>query len=147
MTQAELQIAIDQIKNETGIGANTKARIANVLESVKDKVRPYKVYTALLSQFGANPPTAEILENTLGFTPVWTRFNAGNYGMQGDSSIASKQFICCQPAQGTVTVNRFGTGGINIATKKYLETNSPNEDGINGNELLSRSSFEVRIYE
>jgi len=40
---------------------------------------PYKVYTALLTQSGTNPPVAIVLENTLGGTPVWTRDSAGNY--------------------------------------------------------------------
>ena len=39
----------------------------------------YKVYTALLTQSGTNPPVAIVLENTLGGTPVWTRDSAGNY--------------------------------------------------------------------
>lgn len=41
--------------------------------------RPYKVYTALLSQAGTSAPTAVVLENTLGGVPVWTRTGAGIY--------------------------------------------------------------------
>ena len=42
-------------------------------------VRPYKVYTALLSQTGTSAPTATVLENTLGGTVVWTRVGNGSY--------------------------------------------------------------------
>lgn len=41
--------------------------------------RPYKVYTALLTQTGTSAPTAVVLENTLGGVPVWTRTGAGIY--------------------------------------------------------------------
>jgi hypothetical protein len=39
----------------------------------------YKVYTALLTQTGTNPPVATVLENTLGGTLVWTRDSDGYY--------------------------------------------------------------------
>lgn len=41
--------------------------------------RPYKVYTALLTQTATSAPTAVVLENTLGGVPVWTRTGAGIY--------------------------------------------------------------------
>ncbi len=41
--------------------------------------RPYKVYTALLTQTGTGDPTANVLENTLGGTVVWTRVTNGSY--------------------------------------------------------------------
>jgi len=41
--------------------------------------RPYKIYTALLTQFGSSAPFPTILENTLGFIPVWTRTGRGIY--------------------------------------------------------------------
>ena len=39
----------------------------------------YKVYRALLTQTGTSAPTAIVLENTLGGTPVWSRGTAGVY--------------------------------------------------------------------
>lgn len=41
--------------------------------------RPYKVYTALVSQSETNDPIATVLENTLGGTVVWTRQDIGYY--------------------------------------------------------------------
>lgn len=40
---------------------------------------PYKVYTALLTQNGGDPPTAIVLENTLGGSIVWTYISTGVY--------------------------------------------------------------------
>jgi len=45
--------------------------------------RPYKVYTALLTQSGTNAPVATVLENTLGEI-TWTRGSFGQY--TGNSS-------------------------------------------------------------
>jgi hypothetical protein len=39
----------------------------------------YKVYSALLTQNNSDAPVANILENTLGFTPTWVRDAAGFY--------------------------------------------------------------------
>ena len=38
-----------------------------------------KRYLALLTQSGSSSPTATVLENTLGGTPVWARTSAGIY--------------------------------------------------------------------
>ncbi len=43
--------------------------------------RPYKVYAALVSQTGTSAPTAVILENTLGGTPVFSYVSEGEYRM------------------------------------------------------------------
>lgn len=49
------------------------------LDAAIADVRPYKVYTALLTQTGTDAPVATVLENTLGGTPIWTRGLAGEY--------------------------------------------------------------------
>ena len=41
--------------------------------------RPYKVYTALLTQSGTDAPVATVLENTLGVDIEWSRFSEGYY--------------------------------------------------------------------
>ncbi|OUL63702.1 BspA family leucine-rich repeat surface protein [Flavobacterium sp. AJR] len=41
--------------------------------------RPYRVYTALLTQSGTSAPVATVLENTLGGTVVWSRNAVGQY--------------------------------------------------------------------
>lgn len=49
------------------------------LEQAKDYIRPYKVYTALLTQSGTDAPVATVLENTLGFDIQWQRLQSGFY--------------------------------------------------------------------
>ena len=41
--------------------------------------RPYKVYTALLTQTGTDAPVATVLENTLGGDIVWSYYAEGVY--------------------------------------------------------------------
>ena len=47
-------------------------------ELVSRDTRPYKAYTALLTQEGTNAPTAEVLENTLG-NIAWSYYAVGQY--------------------------------------------------------------------
>ena len=49
------------------------------MSSTAPDSRPYKVYTALLTQSGTNAPVATVLENTLGGTVVWSRLGEGEY--------------------------------------------------------------------
>ena len=59
---------------QSGITSQTTAQdIANLV------VSSYSVYTAILTQNGTNAPTAVILENTLGFVPVWSYVAQGSY--------------------------------------------------------------------
>ena len=49
------------------------------LNPILNDSRPYKVYTALLTQTGKNAPVVTVLENTLGYDIVWSRLDAGGY--------------------------------------------------------------------
>jgi hypothetical protein len=55
-------------------GSQTKT-IAT-LDDIVDS-RPYKVYTAVISQFGTDAPVSIVSENTLGFNLTWARLNEG----------------------------------------------------------------------
>jgi len=53
--------------------------IAELNVTISNKIRTYKVYSALLTQSGTSAPTAIVLENTLGVDVSFTYFLAGNY--------------------------------------------------------------------
>lgn len=70
-------------------------KIIYEIQQIKNKLKtstapieskPYKVYSASLTQSGTNAPTVIILENTLGITPVWTRESAGRYILTANST-------------------------------------------------------------
>lgn len=56
----------------------TKAELDAALATPVDS-RPYKVYTAVLTQSGIAAPVATVLENTLGGEVIWTRDGVGVY--------------------------------------------------------------------
>ena len=60
-------------------GTNTTQIATTAFVLANSSARPYKVYTALISQSGTSAPTATVLENTLGGTVVWTRTGSGSY--------------------------------------------------------------------
>jgi hypothetical protein len=59
----------------------SQQQVDNIISSID--VRPYKVYTAILSQGGTNNPSVvSVLENTLGVNITWTRAFTGVYTTQ-----------------------------------------------------------------
>jgi hypothetical protein len=52
---------------------------AYTMQDIVDTTRPYKVYTALLTQSGTNAPVATVLQNTLSGTITWSYSSVGNY--------------------------------------------------------------------
>ena len=68
--------------------------------------KPYKVYTALLTQSGVNEPVVTVIENTLDLNITWIRNTVGQY-YAGD--ISSK----C-PDDKTVYIVSDASNGINL---------------------------------
>jgi hypothetical protein len=54
-------------------------------QTASEKI-PYRVYAALLTQSGTNPPVATVLQNTLGFNIVWYYESGGFYSLQNSST-------------------------------------------------------------
>ena len=64
---------------------------------IDDGIRPYKVYTAILTQADTDAPAAVVLENTLGGAVVWTRNAVGQYfGTLADAFTLNKTFCILQ---------------------------------------------------
>ena len=110
--------------------------------------RPYKVYTALLTQSGTDAPVATVLENTLGDTITWSYVAVGQY--IGTST-------------GTFTVNKtvIFSGSANdtdVATAMYIMALLGNENTVQigtFNQLavptasdgkLTNTLIEIRVY-
>jgi len=101
-------------------------------------IRPYKVYTALLSQTGTNAPTAIVLENTLGGTPVWTRTSAGSYvGTLAGAFVTDK------------TVILYNASSSSFSSFVKLNTVNNTIDWQNGADdrmLNNGTMIEIRVY-
>ena len=110
--------------------------------------RPYKVYTALLTQLGTNAPIATVLENTLGDI-------AFLYSGLGQFQIVSDNLF---------TISKtciFTSSSINIGEPYSIYTDISNSNAITlqtlklqespfgeygANEVLYNSSIEIRVY-
>ena len=129
--------------------------------------RPYRSYVAQLTQSGAYAPTANILENDLGYTPTWSRLSAGSYilsstELSGENADKVVVFL----TQGNYPTNgqEFGWSSnvgwgredhvVYISTA-YNNGNTEIPGYTQADDILSdgsgddfwRASFELRIYD
>lgn len=106
------------------------------VQEVSDFVKPYKVYVALLTQSGTNPPVAIVLENTLG-TITFGYQSSGVYTVNSSGLFtASKTWT-----------NPTLKDNTNLQLSMYRNTSSllylVDADGDNG---LLETSIEIRVY-
>lgn len=105
--------------------------------------RPYKVYTALLSQTGTSAPTATVLENTLGGTIIWTRTGIGTYvGTLSGVFTANKT---------AVFFTKTAMGGAQHTSSAYSPTTSTviiinSSPGGDADIAGDNSAIEIRVY-
>lgn len=123
------------------------ALLKNVVENghlIAEDSRPYKVYTALLTQSAGDPPVATVLENTIG--NVWfTYTNVGQYALNSDGLFA-----------GTVptVTNIFGiieSSTPNVLTADKIDNSiiriASGDPTYNpSNDLLNSTPIEIRVY-
>jgi hypothetical protein len=150
-TKAQLDLKADLASpNLTGVptaptatlGTNT-TQIATTSFVLANGARPYKVYTALLSQTGTNAPTATILENTTGQTVTLVRVNVGVYQISLTAP-QSKTFVLSTPASNHIFQHISVAGGgtaVNISTASLVGSTITPTDG-----LLQMTPIEIRVY-
>lgn len=116
-----------------------------ILDYIDGQKTPYKVYTALLTQLGTNPPTVKILENTLGDNIIITYNSIGNYSLTLETLLYlfqyNKTFVIINGGilnpNAFVGVARFNDRELGISTTY---------NGSNSDNILSYSSLEIRVY-
>ena len=135
---------IDQLQVNGTISA-TGGTTANqvVVKSQLDAQKPYKVYTALLSQTGTSAPTATVLENTLGGTVVWTRSGLGEYRATLNSAFVFNKTT-------TMTTGGLIGGGFFINSQyvsgDYVTTTTRTTLNTLADDLLTGTTIEIRVY-
>lgn len=105
--------------------------------------RPYKVYTALLTQTGTSAPVATVLENNTGYTISYAYGTTGTFSLTSSTSLPLDKtaiFI----TNGGDTTNAvmsavYASGTVTIRTVNQA-TN------ILANSLLLKTTIEIRIY-
>jgi len=96
-------------------------------------IPPYKVYTALLTQSSTNPPTAIVLENTIG-NIYWTYEGVGVYNAN---------------LIGAFTLNKTYCPIAIANSAPDLVIPYPNGDFIEfitGDGILNNTPIEIRVY-
>ena len=139
-------------------------RLKSILDSLIDRVTvleetptpvftsPYKVYSALLTQFGTNPPVATVLENTLGDTLVWSYNIQGVYfadTLLGTHIFSNPNKVAICPIANTDNNLDGTTLGLNYAivndANTILVASVKNGVGLENN-LLNNHLIEIRVY-
>lgn len=119
--------------------------VREVVDSIKSVIKPYKVYTAFLTQTGTNAPVATVMENTLGGTVVWTRSDVGIYiGTLAGVFTASKCFPYSFKSTNTfteVSVERLDSNSIIVSLTDTV-LGLPIEISTIGEAI----SVEIRVY-
>lgn len=108
-------------------------------------VAPYKVYTALLTQTGTNPPVPTILYNNTELQINWTYSNIGAYSFD-ITNVQSTQIV-------TVDVSsKLGIYGNTITYGYTTNLNTVNgfitvgSSGPGANSAMEKQLFEIRVY-
>jgi len=132
-------------------GAGVVSASDNVLQAIQKlngnielAARPYKVYTALLTQTGTNAPTAVVLENTLGGTVVWSRNSTGDYRATLINAFTlSKTHVIATPS-----VNPFFTvvGNKTTGSADTVVLLTQTTAGANADDRLQGTPIEIRVY-
>jgi len=108
--------------------------VSDILDSIVDELRPYKVYTVLISQAGTAAPTVKSLENSIGAI-VWARTGAGVYtGTLVGAFTADKTALLIKPL--SVAGLTFVRTSADVVT---LNTNGTDV-------LLTDHTLEIRVY-
>jgi hypothetical protein len=110
-------------------------------------IRPYKVYTAILSQTGTDAPEQNVLENTLGTGLIYTYDSLGIYYAQLESGTfdPAKTFINITITSGYYSSAYTVYSSIFNIDNSYLIIGTFDESGGTV-ELDGEASIEIRVY-
>ena len=130
------------------VGTNTTQIATTAFVQANSSARPYKVYTALLTQGGTGAPTATVLENTLGGTVVWSRISEGVYVgtlANGFSLTLSKVRIFISGGEPHLNTTGFYNALPNNINS--VQVNTKNTSGSLADSLMSAgATIEIRVY-
>lgn len=108
---------------------------------VMGKQPTYKVYSALLTQTGTNPPVPIVLENTLGVTPTWYYDIVGRYYIESFGTFTvDKTVITMGLPIGSIFVKTSAT----LPDQVFIGTS--NSSGVLSDNLLNKTFVEIRVY-
>jgi hypothetical protein len=123
---------------------NVDSLNAGTISQEGSPVKPYKVYTALLTQTGTDAPVATVLENTIG--DIWFTYNGdGDFWVQTSTLIFN-------PLKTIIFLGETNDVDNEFKNERPNE-NGQNEiglytfsSGVESNDILQKTSIEIRVY-
>lgn len=119
-------------------------RVEKLESSLSDSIRPYKVYTALLTQSGTDAPVATVLENTLG-SITFSRTDIGKYGI-----ISNQLFTINKTAilSGSEYIFNPTLVSSSVSDSSLIEMSTVDVTGVNNysDDILASNLIEIRVY-
>ena len=120
------------------------------MQDITDSVRPYKVYTALISQAEGDDPEVIVLENTIGEIE-WSRRNTGNYSADLiDAFTVDKTVFFISGLDGDSGIgggSPLGSGtSIVFVTKDRVDLFVTDSSGTSVDGYLTKYPIEIRVY-
>ena len=149
---AMAQTSIVTVKNNkmdyiTTPGDSTKVLCGD--DQWRSVTAPYKVYTALFTQYGESAPVATVLENTLG-TVTWNYADVGVYTITSSALFTENKTIIFYKdgADVTITGNWRTMVYWNNSSTIYLQTYDSFNDMTDNGYISSGcpASIEIRVY-
>jgi uncharacterized protein with beta-barrel porin domain len=111
-------------------------------------IRPYKVYSALLTQTSSSNPAATVLHTTFDDTLTWERSYTGRYTVSSSSEFTEDKIFVIfsqNAAIGTSTTPcHYNWQWYDVDT---LIIESLNSAGATADNLLTSTSVEIRVYD
>lgn len=138
------------ITNQTTANSISPTILGTTINSVIDDIRPYKVYSALLTQSSTNAPVATVLQNTLGGTVVWSYNSFGSYtGTLAGAFTENTIFILPNSKFTNFNSHQVFSADINYDDNSFFLNSATTNfsDVFQNNNILSNHYFEIRVYE
>jgi len=109
-----------------------------------NNIRPYKVYSAILSQTGTNPPTATVLENTMSGFIGFNYLSVGNYSITSNNEFTLNKTAIFVNS----TLLNEETIGCVYGSPLFCQIATRDSFGISANDVISfyKTFIEVRVY-
>jgi hypothetical protein len=110
-------------------------------------IRPYKVYSALVSQASSLDPTDSVLESTFNSTLTWNRDYTGRYTVSSSAEFTmDKLFVTFSQNAALATSSTPCHYNWQWYDSSTLYVESLNVAGATADNLFSATSVEIRVY-
>ncbi len=139
------RLGLVTIPNLQRVVNNLLETIGFVNDALPDS-RPYKVYSALLSQTGTSAPTSVILENTFPSAIVWAFSSAGSFVGTLTAAFVENKTQCWIEQSSTDTAPGTSFKRIVRTGANTVQIDCSDVEGNPLNGVIVDTPIEIRVY-